>query len=134
MGFPRRSIKSIQPLPSIYTAFPVNHDSTLSSNTSALNSGNRLIRDIEDGIELVPFERSRALSAPILSPDQNEKEVIISESELSLGGKPLPSIPTSWWQRISLKQRVLVLLVVQFVILLTVGLSLLAVRNHTSTK
>jgi hypothetical protein len=130
MHLPRRSVKSIQPLPSIYTAFPVDDE----GNTGE-HSGRCLIRRIEDGIEVVPIERSNTLSAPILSPDQAEKELFITRKEESNPSeKPLPRVPTSYWARLSLRQRVVALLGVQIAMVLTIGLSLMATRNHTSSR
>lgn len=127
MHLPRRSLQSIQPLPSIYTAFPANSD----NNTSSVTSGKCLIRDIEDGIEVVPLERSNLLSAPILSPDQDEKEVLImSQRKLSPSDKPLPRLPRSLWARLSLKQRILAILGVQLAMLLTIGLALMAAKHR----
>ncbi|KAH7066537.1 hypothetical protein FB567DRAFT_260630 [Paraphoma chrysanthemicola] len=129
MHLPRRSLKSIQPLPSIYTAFPASSE----NNTSSENSGRCLIRDIEDGIQVVPFERSNTLSAPILSPDQAEKEVfIMSQRELSPSDKPLPRLPRSLWAKLSLKQRMLAILGVQLAMLLTIGLAIMAAKRRTS--
>jgi|TARA_R110002003_G_scaffold37_16_gene2222 hypothetical protein len=114
-------------LPSIYTAFPANSD----NNTSSVTSGKCLIRDIEDGIEVVPLERSNLLSAPILSPDQDEKEVLImSQRKLSPSDKPLPRLPRSLWARLSLKQRILAILGVQLAMLLTIGLALMAAKHR----
>ncbi|CAO2652133.1 Nn.00g004160.m01.CDS01 [Neocucurbitaria sp. VM-36] len=133
MRLPNRPITSIKPLPSIYTAFPANYDNTDSSNSAGINSGTRLLRQIEDGLEVVPFERD-ARSAPILSPDSEEKEVfVMSQKEVVLSEKPLPKLPRSRWQRMSTRQRVLALLGVQFVILLTVGLSLMAAGNNSAS-
>lgn len=92
-----------------------------------------MIRQIEDGIEVLPFERSNTLSAPILSPDQGEKEVLfvlqrgIKESE-----KPLPRLPTSLWKRLSMRQRIVVLLCGQFLMMMTIGLALMGAKNHAS--
>jgi hypothetical protein len=131
MHLPRRSVKSIQPLPSIYTAFSVNNE----GNNTGKISERCLIRRIEDGIEVVPIERSNTLSAPILSPDQAEKELFITGKEQSNPSeKPLPRAPTSYWARLSLRQRVLALLGVQVAMVLTIGLSLMATRNHASSR
>jgi hypothetical protein len=131
MQLPRRSVKSIQPLPSIYTTFAVNNDDI----TSTGRSERCLVRDIEDGIEVVPIERCNILSAPIFSPDQTEKELFItSQRELSPADKPLPILPRSLWARLSLRQRVLAILGVQVAMLLTIGLALMAVKDRTSTK
>jgi hypothetical protein len=131
MQLPRRSVKSIQPLPSIYTTFSVNNE----GNTTREHSGKCLIRPIEDGIEVVPIERCNVLSAPILSPDTAEKELFITPKEESgHSEKPLPRLPTSYWARLSLKQRVLALLAVQIAMVLTIGLSLMAARNHASSR
>lgn len=135
MHLPHRSLKSIQPLPSIYTAFSVNYDNAQSSIDSAINSGTRLIRHIEDGIEVVPFERCDETSAPIRSPDQDEKEVfIMSQNEVTVKEKPLPSLPKSLWLRMSLRQRVLALLGIQFIMLMTIGLALMAAKHSSSQK
>jgi hypothetical protein len=132
MQLPRRSVKSIQPLPSIYTAFNVQNDN---NNSSGEHSGKCLIRQIEDGIEVVPFERSNILSAPILSPDQAEKELFItSRRGFSPSDKPLPRLPSSLWARLSLKQRTLALLGVQLAIMLTIGLALMAAKHHPLPK
>jgi hypothetical protein len=131
MQLPRRSVKSIQPLPSIYTTFSVSNE----GNNTSEHSGKCLIRPIEDGIEVVPIERCNVLSAPILSPDTAEKELFITSKEESRPSeKPLPRLPTSYWARLSLKQRVLALLAVQIAMVLTIGLSLMAARNHASSR
>lgn len=134
MRLPHRSIKEIQPLPNIYTVLPGNYDSADSSNSAGVNSGTRLLRQIEDGIEVVPFERSSA-SAPILSPYQEEKEVfVVAQTELSSLEKPLPKPPRSIWHRMSTRQRILALLGAQFVLLLTIGTALMAARNPSSAR
>lgn len=90
-----------------------------------------MIRQIEDGIEVVPFERCHNLSAPILSPDQGEKEVlVISQQELRTLQKSLPPLPTSLWRRLSVRQRVLALLCIQFLMLMTIGLALLGAKRR----
>ena len=138
MWLPHRAIKSIQPLPSIFTTFPINYDSILSSNDSRINSGTQLIGKIEDGIEVVPFEMCNTLSAPILRPDQAEKEVhIVLQLKINSLEKSLPSLPnlpSCIWQRLSPPQRIAALLVMQFLILLTIGLALLATKSHSSEK
>jgi hypothetical protein len=131
MQLPRRSVKSIQPLPSIYTTFSVNNE----GNNSSEHSGKCLIRPIEDGIEVVPIERCNVLSAPILSPDTAEKELFITSGEESIPSeKPLPRLPRPYWARLSLRRRVLALLAVQIAMVLTIGLSLMAARNHASSR
>jgi hypothetical protein len=132
MQLPRRSVKSIQPLPSIYTTFRIENDD---NNNSGEHSGRCLIREIEDGIEVVPFERSNMLSAPILSPDQAEKELFICpRRDLNPSHKPLPQLPSSLWTRLSLKQRILALLGVQLALLLTIGLALMAAKHRPLPK
>ncbi|KAJ4375969.1 hypothetical protein N0V83_001249 [Neocucurbitaria cava] len=133
MRLPRRPIASIQPLPSIHTAFPINYDLTDSSYSAGINSGTRLLRQIDDGIEVVPFERDPR-SAPILSPDSEEKEVfVVSQKEIEQLEKPLPKLPGSIWQRMGIRQRILALLGVQFVILMTIGLALMAAKAPSSS-
>jgi hypothetical protein len=135
MRLPHRSISSIQPLPSIYTTFPPNYGGSQSTDTPGINSGTCLIKKIEDGIEAVPFERSNILSAPILSPDQEEKEVFVSSYEKNdVPEKPLPTLPRCIWHRMSQRQRILALLGVQFLVLVTIGLSLLAVKGRSPTR
>ena len=132
---PHRTITSIKPLPSIYTVFPASYNNADSSNSAGINSGTRLLRQIEDGLEVVPFERSNALCAPILSPDTEEKEVLVmSHKEMELLKKPLPKLPKSIWQRLSTRQRILALLGVQFIILMTVGLALIGAKKPSLTK
>lgn len=135
MTFPYRLLKTIQPLPSIYTAFPESREDTQTSLDSAVHSGTCLIRHIEDGIEAVPFERCNNASAPILSPDQVEKEVFsASPTEIEILEKPLPSLPRCIWQRMSRRQRILALLFLQFILLMVVGLTLMAARRHSSQR
>jgi hypothetical protein len=84
---------------------------------------------------VVPFERSNALSAPILSPDQEEKEVfMVSEKEMSVGEKPLPTLPKTMWHRMSVRQRILAILGLQFLILMTIGLALIAAKRKSSQR
>lgn len=135
MRLPHRSLKSIQPLPSIYTTFPANYDNTHSSIDSGINSGTCLIRQVEDGIEVLPLERCNILSAPILSPDQEEKEVfVVLQEEMEANEKPLPRLPTSMWLRMSTRQRILALLCLQFLMLMTIGLALMAARGRSSQR
>jgi hypothetical protein len=131
MQLPRRSVKSIQPLPSIYTVFPANDQDNITSE----NSGKCLIRHIEDGIEVVPLERSNILSAPILSPDRAEKELFIPQKhDSSPSEKPLPRLPTSFWSKTSLKQRIAALLGFHLVLMLTIGLALWAAKKYVSSR
>lgn len=131
MHLPRRSVKNIQPLPSIYTVFPVNSE----ENSSSEHSGKCLIRHIEDGIQVVPLEMSNVLSAPILSPDQAEKELfIVGQEETSPSDKPLPRLPNTLWARLSARQRILALVGIQLALMLTIGLSLLAAKRHVSAR
>jgi hypothetical protein len=133
MRLPYRSISSIQALPSIYTTFPSDYDSNQSTDTSGINSGTCFIREIEDGIEVVPFERSNALSAPILSPDHEEKEVyVLSQAEMNASEKPLPSLPKCIWNRMPIRKRIVALLGLQLLMLMMIGLSLMAAKSHTS--
>ncbi|EAT82953.2 hypothetical protein HBH56_003610 [Parastagonospora nodorum] len=132
MHLPRRSVKNIQPLPSIYTVFPSNNE----DNSTSEHSGRCLIRHIEDGIEVVPLERCNILSAPILSPDQAEKELFIPHKhDSSPLEKPLPRLPTSTlWARLSVKQRILALIGIQLALMLTIGIALLAAKKRTSSS
>jgi hypothetical protein len=136
MQFPRRSVRSIQELPSIYTVFPANYKPLRTYSASTASESARSL-DIEDGLEVVPLERDSALSAPIVSAYLDEKEVfIVTHGEVQ--EKPLPSVPRSMWDRtwgrMSVKYRVFAVLGLQAVVLLTVGISLLAANTKHSQK
>lgn len=131
MQLPRRSVRSIQELPSIHTAFPV-HYKPVRTHSASTASNSARSPDIEDGLEVVPLERDSILSAPIVSAYLDEKEVFISTQEVP--EKPLPNIPISiWsrtWGRMSVKYRVLAVLGLQALVLLTVGIALLAASSE----
>jgi hypothetical protein len=135
MQFPRRSVRSIQELPSIHTAFAV-HYKAVRTHSASTASNSAVSPDIEDGLEVVPLERDSILSAPIVSAYLDEKEVFISSQEVS--EKPLPEIPKSiWsrtWGRMSVKYRVLAVLGVQALVLLTVGIALLLAASSRHNK
>lgn len=130
MQLPRRSVRSIQELPSIHTAFPV-HYKPIRTHSASTASESARSPDIEDGLEVVPLEHDSIRSAPIVSAYLDEKEVFISTQEIP--EKPLPNIPTSiWartWERMSVKYRVFVVLGLQALILLTIGMALLATNS-----
>lgn len=134
MQLPRRSVRSIQELPSIYTAFPV-HYKPVRTHSASTASNSARSPDVEDGLEVVPLERDRMLSAPIVRAYLDEKEVLIGTQRIA--EKPLPKIPTwSWsriWGRMSVKYRVLAVLGLQAFVLLTIGMALLA-ASSPSTK
>lgn len=127
MQFPRRSVRSIQELPSIYTAFPVHYKPVRTHSASTASTDSARSPNIEEGLEVVPLEHDTIRSAPFVSAYLDEKEVFINTQELL--EKPLPNVPTSlWartWGRMSVKYRVLTVLGLQAVILLTVGMVLL---------
>jgi hypothetical protein len=131
MQLPRRSVRSIRELPSIYTAFPVHYISVKTHSASTASDSARSL-DIEDGLEVVPLEHDSIRSAPIISAYLDEKEVFIGTQELF--EKPLPNVPASiWgrtWGRMSVKYRVLAVLVLQALVLLTVGIALLAANSR----
>lgn len=135
MQLPRRSVRSIQELPSIYTAFPANYRPVRTHSASTASESARS-PDIEDGLEVVPLEHDSIRSAPIVSAYLDEKEVFIGTHEVS--EKPLPGIPSSlWartWGRMSIKYRVFVVLGLQALILLTVGMALLAANPKKPNK
>ena len=126
---PRRSLMSIQPLPSIYTAFPSHYTRIQSSSALGESNSSR----VEDGLEVVPLERCSILSAPILSPWHAEKEVCLT-SHKELIEKPLPQPPRSLWKIMSVKYRVISLLGLQAAVLITIGLALLSVKRHNSSR
>ncbi|KAF9696752.1 hypothetical protein EKO04_005736 [Ascochyta lentis] len=134
MQLPRRSVRSIQELPSIYTVFPPHYNPIRTHSASTVSDSARS-PDVEDGIEVVPLELCTDYSALSVSACLDEKEVFIIKQREVLE-KPLPSVPTSvWgrtWGRISVKYRVLAILGLQALLLLTVGVSLLAVSPKPS--
>lgn len=127
MQLPRRSVRSIQELPSIYTVFPGQYRAVRTHSASTSSESARS-PDIEDGLEVVPLEHQSALSAPIVSGYLDEKEVYIAQQEVH--EKPLPNVPVPIWKRawgrMSVKYRVLTILGLLAVVLLTVGIALLA--------
>jgi|SRR5690242_11501416 len=133
MQLPRRSVRSIQELPSIYTAFPAHYRPVRTHSASTASESARS-PDVEDGLEVVPLEHDSIRSAPIVSAYLDEKEVFISTQEVL--EKPLPSIPKSlWaraWGRMSVKYRVLAILGLQALVLLTVGMVLLTSRPKSA--
>lgn len=136
MQLPRRSVRSIQELPSIYTAFPP-HYKPVRTHSASTSSESARSPDVEDGLEVVPLEHESALSAPIVSAYLDEKEVfIVAQQEVF--EKPLPNIPASiWgrtWNRMSAKYRVLAVLGLLAVILLTIGIALLAASPKQPQK
>lgn len=135
MQLPRRSVRSIQELPSIHTAFAVHYQAVRSHSASTASNSARS-PDIEDGLEVVPLECDSILSAPIVSAYLDEKEVFISTQELA--EKPLPHLPTSMWSRtwgrMSVKYRVFAVLGLQALILFTVGFALLAASPKHSKE
>ncbi|KAF1931925.1 uncharacterized protein M421DRAFT_417661, partial [Didymella exigua CBS 183.55] len=130
MQLPRRSVRSIQELPSIHTAFPV-HYKPVRTHSASTASNSARSPSVEDGLEVVPLERDSILSAPIVSAYLNEKEVFINKQEILW--KPLPNIPTSiWsraWGRMSVKYRVLAVLGLQALVLLTTGIVLMSASS-----
>ena len=85
---------------------------------------------------MVPLEHDSVVSAPIISVDQDEKEVFLVTQEAL--EKPLPNVPASiWgqtWGRMSMKNRVLAILALQAMILLTIGVALLAASSKSSQE
>lgn len=130
MQLPRRSVRSIQSLPSIYTAFPAHYKPVRTHSASTASESARS-PDIEDGLEVVPLEHDSIRSAPFVSGYLDEKEVFISTQGLL--EKPLPTIPRSLcartWGRMTVKYRVLAVLALQAVVLLTVGVVLLTTNG-----
>ncbi|ORY18136.1 hypothetical protein BCR34DRAFT_596377 [Clohesyomyces aquaticus] len=128
MRLPRRSVRSITSLrlPSLR--------SSLSSNNERRECTRNTPADVEDGIELVPIERQNSPCAKQIAPCQEEKEVVPgSKLEFEISTKPLPSLPTSKWGRLSKRSRILTILAIQICIVLTIGLSLMsAKKRHTS--
>ena len=120
-----RSTAASHQLPSILTFFP--------RSTSALSQRSDQPRGIEDGIEVVPVEREDD-SAKMLSPcqDESEKEVVFIsklDRELEHNAKPLPMLPGSKWSRLRTKYRVIAIVIIQILMILIVGLSLMSIKK-----
>ena len=121
-----KSISS-QSLPSILTLFPTNYGRITAAQTPPEDSARR----IEDGIELVPIERQNSSTAKILSPGREEKEVVPGPKlDIEISAKPLPSLPGSKWSRMSIRNRIIALLCIQFCMISTIGLSLRSVKGR----
>ncbi|KAF2646436.1 hypothetical protein P280DRAFT_11533 [Massarina eburnea CBS 473.64] len=131
---PRQSTRSIPVLPSIYTSFPTDSNPS-SRNTSANDSTSTCV---EDGIELVPIERSNSTCGKILSPGTEEKEVISSAEFPHASTKSLPDLPRGRWGkspksscgRCPIKCRILVLFAVKTSILLIILSCLLSIQGR----
>ncbi|KAF2464322.1 uncharacterized protein BDR25DRAFT_296958 [Lindgomyces ingoldianus] len=133
MPFPRRSARSIssQRLRSHRTSLSTSHGTHTPTEASCRISPSR----VEDGIELVPIERQNSASAKQIAPGQEEKEVVpLSRLDLEISRKPLPSLPQSRWNRMSVKHRILTILCIQFCMVLTIGLSLRAPRSKSASS
>ena len=130
MQFPRRSPRSTlhQSLPSIQTLFRSSLNDSVTVHSPLLGPLGRVV----DGIEVVPLERQNSSTTKICTPGVEEKEVVVGWKEhhkLELAEKPLPSLPGSRWSRLSIKNRVIAILCLQFLMLLTIGLSFMAAKK-----
>jgi len=130
MHFPHKSSKSTlhQSLPSIQTLFRSSPNENVTVHSSLLEYPARVV----DGIEVVPLERQNSSTTKICTPGTEEKEVIAGWEErlkLELAEKPLPSLPGSRWSRVSTKNRIIAILCLQFLMLLTIGLSFMAAKG-----
>lgn len=141
MQFPRRTLRSIPTLPSIYTSFPSHAE--LDSRTASTNettASTVTTDDIESGLELVPIERSNTTCGKILSPITDEKEVVIEANVLYPRAKPLPSLPRHrWrespkhsWNQLRLRYRVLAVICAQVCLALTIMGGMLSVKRGDS--
>lgn len=133
MRIPRRPAKSIQAIPSIYTSFQINYKAL--SSSSANESPESVI---EDGIEVVPIERSNTTCGKIVSPGIEEKEIVSRVPlELFIAGKPLPSLPClrkqrslrRLWNRLPAKHRICILVGMQVVLLVSLIGGLLSIKG-----
>ncbi|KAF1968162.1 hypothetical protein BU23DRAFT_267872 [Bimuria novae-zelandiae CBS 107.79] len=140
MRFARRSPSNIPNpgLPSILTLFPT--DDQRSWQAFVSDSADR---QIEEGLEIVPIERSNTSCGKTVSPDTDEKEVLSATLTLEeTHSKPLPPLPkAAWllfarekWCQLPVKQRMVILLGVQLGLLLTICLSLLSIRTHSMER
>lgn len=129
MRLPRRPNRSTQAIPSIHTAFPIAPSSQSSSTPNQSFEPNQSPEGfIEDGIEVVPLERSNSTCAKIVSPCTDDKE-LASPSPLE---KPLPGLPCTrvepaprrGWARWPKRQRITIIILMQLFLLGGVSLAL----------
>lgn len=129
MRFSRPSSRTapLQALPSIITGFPISGGRSIQS--AGTDSDDR--KEVEDGIEVVPIERSDSMGGKIVSPGTEEKEVVLTTQLRPLLTKPLPCPPkTNWmnwirieWLRLSVKRRMLIIfsILVGMVLMIVIG-------------
>jgi hypothetical protein len=138
MRFPRRPAKNIQPIPSILTAFPASHDRP--SGTPANESPDSVI---EEGIEVVPIERSNTPCGKIVSPGDEEKELVArTPLEIYIAAKPLPNLPhlkrgsilKSRWSRLPVNHRVFILVAIQVILVLALFAGLMSIKGSSLNK
>ena len=146
MRFPRQPPRSTPhtALPSILTLFPARQGRTVVS--SRTNDSRQLQNISQEGIEVVPIERSNTPCGKTVSPSADEKEVSpLSTTSWAqrVRSKPLPKLPQerNWrrtlkrkWSALSIKKRVLILLGAQASVLVTIGLSIFAINPSRNSR
>ena len=90
---------------------------------------------IEDGIEVVAVEHRRSDSGKQVAVGDDEKEIVpIPEQGISENAKPLPSVPGArrfgTWGRVSVRNRILILVCIQACILLSTCLGVISVSRR----
>ncbi|KAF2019823.1 hypothetical protein BU24DRAFT_459452 [Aaosphaeria arxii CBS 175.79] len=147
MRIPRRSVNSyvglqlpsLITLPSSVEQSPISEKSISEKSISEKSSLRKIIAEkcVQDGIEVVPIERSKSCTTKILSPGQEEKEVVFfPESDVESAKEDTLIPPSSWWGRLSIKRRVILVLGIQACLLLILGLCLFFTvkRSYTDKK
>jgi hypothetical protein len=134
MRFSRQRTRSIQALPSIYTAFPIIYEQI--SSTSTNESPDTFIAE---GIEVVPLERSNTTCAKIVSPGTEEKETVSKTPlQLHIATKPLPGLPRPRqkptprrrWDRMPVKRRIVILVGIQMILVIALLGGLMCIRGN----
>jgi hypothetical protein len=137
MRFTQRPTRGTQALPSIHTAFPVIYDQISSTSTNESPQST-----IEEGLEVVPLERSTSTCAKIVSPGTEEKETVSKTLlQLHIATKPLPRLPNrrksrtrERWDQLPVKQRILVLVGTQLALILALFGGLMCIRGNPLNK
>lgn len=88
-----------------------------------------------NGIEVTPIERLDSPDAKQFALGREEKEVIPgTKATICVEHKALPDLPDSWWTRIPLRYRILVIACIQLSLAVIAGLSLGIVKTRHSHR
>jgi hypothetical protein len=133
MRFFTRPAKRIQAIPSIHTAFPARYNQNCATSPNESHKST-----IEEGLEVVPIERSNSTCGKIVSPGTDDKELVSrSPLDLHIGEKPLPNLPHSRrssrlrtrWKRLPAKLRIVILVGIQVIMVLILFGGLMSIKG-----